>query len=145
MGPEASGTRYVTALIQASDWTEGNVIVRRSVPFDRRFVPLDETMEEVDRNDTRVIVCARRADVLTLSAVQNGHSRDWREALIQQQRAYVWTMGECARLMVPFLLTSYESFTDPNYRTWVCDWALDSSDHGAAIAFGFTDGNEKYL
>lgn len=145
MGPEASGSRFVTELLRAANWNEENVILHRSVPFGRRFVPLDEIMAELDRNDTRAVICSRRADVLSLSQVKNVHASDWREALIQMQRAYAWAIGECSRLMVPFLLVSYESFADARYRAWVSDWALDSSDHDAAERVEFADGNAKYL
>lgn len=144
-GPEASGTRYVTDLLTAANWNEENVILHRSVPYGRRFTPLDEVMAELDRNDTRVVICTRRADVLIASQVKNNHASDWTDSLIQQRRAYAWAVGECSRLMVPFLMTSYEAFADARYRTWVCDWALDTSDHAAADRFGFVDGNAKYL
>lgn len=145
MGPEASGTKYVTELLKAANWNEENRILHRSVPYGRRFTPLDEVMAELDRNDTRIVLCSRRADVLALSQVKNNHADDWQEALVQMQRAYAWVTGECSRLMVPFLLTSYESFADPTYRGWVADWALDTSNHEAAERFDFADGNAKYL
>lgn len=143
-GPEASGTRYVTRLLEAASMDPANVVRHCSLPYGTRFVPLDELMGDIDRNDTRVVLTSRRADLLALSQVANGHAADWRAALLQARRAYGWAIGEALRLQVPFLLTSYEAFDDLAYRTWVCDWALDEADHAAAEGFGFVDGNEKY-
>lgn len=145
LGPEASGTKYTATLLEAANWMESTRITRCSLPHDTRYVPLNEIMAEIDRNDTRVVLTSRRADALGLSQVKNGHAETWREGLVCAMRAYTWAIGECARLTVPFLLTSYEAFADPMYRVWVCDWALGTSDHDAAVAFGFIDGNVKYL
>ena len=145
LGPEASGTRYVAGLLRAANWSEENRIIRRSLPYGTGYPLLSELMAELDCNDTRVVLTSRRADVLGLSQVKNGHAADWQEGLRQAQRAYTWAMTECARMTVPFLLTSYEAFADPVYRGWVSDWALDGSDHEAAIAYGFVDGNAKYV
>jgi len=145
LGPEATGTRYTTRLLTAANWNEENRILRRSLPHNRTFPSLNHLMSEIDCNDTRVVLTSRRADVLGLSQVQNGHANTWQEALRMAQRAYAFAIGECARLLVPFLLTSYEAFADPSYRCWVADWAFETSDHEAATAFGFEDGNRKYL
>lgn len=144
MGPEASGTKYTAALLEAANWNQDNRIIRRSLPYDTRYVGLDEIMAELDCNDTRVVLTSRRADILGRSQVANGHAADWAEALHNASRAWTWAIGECSRLLVPFLLTSYEAFADPAYRVWVCDWAFDTSDHAGAEAFGFIDGNVKY-
>lgn len=144
VGPESSGSRYVTAVLMAGN-QHGAAIAHRSAPYDRRFVPLDEIMGDLDRNDIRVVICSRRGDVLTLSQVRNGHAADTDDALVQIQRSYVWMLGECTRLMLPFLMTSYESFADPVYRLWVATWALDDPDSDAVVGIGFSDGNTRYL
>jgi hypothetical protein len=145
LGPESSGTRYTESLLQAANWNAEDRLIRRSLPYDTAFVPLAAIMAELDCNDTRVVLTSRRADVLALSQVAHGHAPNWEDALVQVRRAYTWAIGECTRLAVPFLLTSYEAFADPRYRMWVCDWAWDTSDHDAALAHGYQDGNEKYL
>jgi len=145
LGPEASGTRYTAALLEAANWDESNRLVRRSLPYAKGYPRLPAIMAELDRNDTRVILTSRRADCLGLSQVSNGHAATWQEGLVMAQRAYAWAITNCAQLMLPFLLTSYEAFADPGYRCWVADWAWDSSDHEAAVGYGWLDGNAKYL
>lgn len=145
LGPEASGTRYVTSLLEASSWDASNRLQRRSLPYDTGLPHLADLIAEMDRNDVRVVLTSRRADCLGLAQVYNGHAASWREALKMAERCYTWAIVNCSQLAVPFLLTAYEAFADPSYRCWVSDWAWDSSNHDAAVSHGFVDGNAKYL
>lgn len=145
LGPEASGTRYVAGLLERTMWDAEDRILRRSLPYDTGFPHLADLIAELDRNDVRVVLTSRRADCLGLAQVRNGHAASWRQALVMAQRCYAWAVSNCTQLMVPFLLTSYEAFADPGYRCWVADWAWDSANHDAALAWGWEDGNAKYL
>lgn len=145
LGPEASGTRYVGGLLTAANWNADNRLLRRSLPYAKGYPRMPAMLAELDRNDVRVVLTSRRADCLGLAQVRNGHAATWREAIVMAQRAYTWAVTSCVELAVPFLVTSYEAFADPTYRCWVADWCWDTSNHEAAVAYGWEDGNVKYL
>ncbi len=139
-GPEASGTRYVTQMLDAT----GGCVRHCSLPMGAEYPALHSLMAMLDHNDTRVVITSRRTDALIKSQIRAGHVQNELEAITNIHRAYTWAIGECSRMSVPYLLTSYSNFEDPEYRVFVARWALDTIDEDAVRAFEFVDGDTKY-
>jgi len=141
-GPEASGTKWLTQLIRSNAEDQEIPVLRYSLPFDTRYIPLAEILGQLDRNDTRVLITSRRIDCHIASQIKNGHAKDAKDALLQIQRAYSFIFSQVTPLQVLYLLVNYESLADEKYRQWVIEWALDckASDLGV-----FKDGNVQYL
>lgn len=148
-GPEASGTRYVTKLLERA--AQGNVAVKHcSLPYGPTYIPLHELMAQVDRNDVRVLITHRRVDVLVQSQVANGHVSDEESSLTVQQRAYTYAVQECARMHVPFMFVDYSTLSDAAYATYVLRWSLPSEVTDEAVAqavaaLPYVDGDSKYM
>lgn len=159
MGPEDSGTGYTRDLLVASgaelldpfDYRgepdrSKPPLVKVSLPNGREWVGLERLLARIDINDPFVVLTSRRWDVLATAQVKTGHVATLEEALGNARRAYTFALGEIARFHVPFVLTSYEAFSDPSYRRYVALEALGEYAEGDDAAdFGFKDANAKHL
>lgn len=160
MGPEDSGTGYVRDLLVASgaelldpfDYRDEPArtkpsLVKVSLPNGREWPGLERLLARIDCNDPFVVITSRRWDVLEIAQVKAGHVGLKQDAIANARRAYTFALNEVARFSVPFILTSYEAFADPAYRSYVAWQALGlgSFDASAAYNYGFKDGNAKHL
>lgn len=160
LGPESSGTRLVTAILQAGgcvgdashdqqfdDYPFGDyedVVWRRSEPHFswRESLDLGKLLPHCEGREVTAVVTTRDPLAIASSLVRKGEARDIANGVRRTSDAYTRVFTQLASWGLRFIVASYESFVLEPVAAQRCLWSLLGLPGGRPV--DVRDENSKH-